>query len=98
MLALIILPLILALQTIMASFNSFQGKKLHGYKDLLTGLLKEGMGFDGFIVGDWNGHGQVHRLLQCQIVPEAFNAGVDIYMAPDSWKDLHRNLNPRCKS
>ena len=24
--------------------------------------------------------------------PEAFNAGVDIYMAPDSWKDLHRNL------
>ena len=78
-------------QTIMSSFNSFQGKKLHGYKELLTGLLKEEMGFNGFIVGDWNGHGQVEGCSNANC-PEAFNAGVDIYMAPDSWKDLHRNL------
>ena len=78
-------------QTIMASFNSFQGKKLHGYKDLLTGLLKDEMGFDGFIVGDWNGHGQVQGCSNANC-PEAFNAGVDIYMAPDSWRDLYRNL------
>ena len=78
-------------QTIMASFNSFQGKKLHGYKDLLTDLLKDEMGFDGFIVGDWNGHGQVQGCSNANC-PEAFNAGVDIYMAPDSWRDLHRNL------
>ncbi len=78
-------------QTIMSSFNSFQGKKLHGYKELLTDLLKDEMGFDGFIVGDWNGHGQVEGCSNANC-PEAFNAGVDIYMAPDSWKDLHRNL------
>ena len=78
-------------QTIMSSFNSFQGKKLHGDKSLLTDLLKNEMGFDGFIVGDWNGHGQVKGCSN-ESCPEAFNAGVDIYMAPDSWKDLHRNL------
>ena len=84
-------------QTIMSSFNSFQGKKLHGYEELLTGLLKKDMGFDGFIVGDWNGHGQVDGCSN-ENCPEAFNAGVDIYMAPDSWKDLHRNLLRDVKS
>ena len=78
-------------QTIMSSFNSFQGKKLHGYNELLTDLLKDEMAFDGSIVGDWNGHGQVEGCSNANC-PEAFNAGVDIYMAPDSWKDLHRNL------
>ncbi|MEK9650490.1 MAG: glycoside hydrolase family 3 N-terminal domain-containing protein [Gammaproteobacteria bacterium] len=84
-------------QTVMSSFNSFQGRKLHGYKELLTGLLKEQIGFDGFIVGDWNGHGQVDGCSNAYC-PDAFNAGVDIYMAPDSWRDLHRNLIRDVKS
>ena len=45
--------------TTMASFNSWNGKKLHGDKYLLTDILKERMGFDGFVVSDWNGHMQV---------------------------------------
>ena len=46
-------------QTVMASFNSWNGKKAHGSKYLLNDVLKERMGFDGFIISDWNGHGQV---------------------------------------
>ena len=46
-------------QTIMASFNSWNGDKIHGNKYLLTDILKNQMGFDGFVIGDWNGHGQV---------------------------------------
>jgi len=46
-------------QSVMASFSSWQGKKLTGHKGLLTDVLKGQMGFDGFIVGDWNAHGQL---------------------------------------
>ena len=43
----------------MASFNSWNGSKLHGNDYLLTEVLKNRMNFNGFVVGDWNGHGQV---------------------------------------
>nr|AIA91110.1 Glyco_hydro_3 [uncultured Cellvibrio sp.] len=46
-------------QTVMASFSSWNGEKHHGNHYLLTDILKERMGFDGLVVGDWNGHGQV---------------------------------------
>lgn len=84
-------------QTIMSSFNSFQGKKLHGDKSMLTDLLKGDMKFDGFIIGDWNGHGQVEGCTNDNC-PESFNAGVDIFMAPDSWKSLYKNLIDQAKS
>ncbi|MEM9093255.1 MAG: glycoside hydrolase family 3 N-terminal domain-containing protein, partial [Cyanobacteria bacterium P01_F01_bin.53] len=46
-------------QTVMASFSSWHGAKLHGHKGLLTDVLKQRMGFNGFVVGDWDGHAQV---------------------------------------
>ena len=46
-------------QSIMASFNSWNGKKLHGYEYLLTDVLRNEMQFEGLVVGDWNGHGEV---------------------------------------
>jgi beta-glucosidase len=74
-------------RTIMASFNSWQGVKMHGNKSLLTDVLKGRMGFDGFIVGDWNGHGQIPGCSNVDC-PAAFIAGLDMAMAPDSWKGL----------
>lgn len=77
-------------ETIMASYNSWHGRKVHGYAPLLTGLLKEHWGFDGFVIGDWNAHGQIDG---CSPVscPAAINAGLDMFMAPDSWRDLYAN-------
>ena len=48
------------------------------------------MGFEGFVVGDWNGHGQVAG---CSVTDcaQAVNAGLDMYMAPDSWKGLYES-------
>jgi beta-glucosidase len=46
-------------QTVMASFSSWQGRTMHGNRELLTDVLKRRMGFDGFVVGDWNGHARV---------------------------------------
>ncbi|WP_372859718.1 exo 1,3/1,4-beta-D-glucan glucohydrolase [Pseudoalteromonas sp.] len=78
-------------QTVMASFNSWHGDKIHGNKYLLTDVLKEKMGFDGFVVGDWNGHGQVKGCSNSNCA-QAANAGLDVYMAPDEWKPLFGNL------
>jgi len=72
-------------QTVMASFNSWNGDKLHGHHYLLTTVLKERMGFDGFVVGDWNGHGHVPGCSNDHCAA-AINAGVDMIMVPDDWE------------
>jgi len=77
-------------QSVMASFNSWHGEKLHGHKYLLTDVLKEQMGFDGFVVGDWNGHGQVAGCNN-EDCAQAINAGLDIFMVPNDWKALFDN-------
>lgn len=84
-------------QVVMASFNSFHGQKLHGHKELLTDVLVGRMGFDGFVVGDWNGHGQVEGCTSVSC-PQSFNAGVDMFMAPDSWKELFDNTLAQVRS
>lgn len=73
--------------TVMASFSSWNGAKMHGNGSLLTEVLKKRMGFDGLVVGDWNGHGQVPGCSATDC-PASINAGVDLLMAPDSWKGL----------
>ncbi len=77
--------------TVMASFSSWNGQKHHGNKSLLTDVLKGRMGFDGLIVGDWNGHGQIPGCTTTNCAA-ALNAGLDLYMAPDSWKGLFESL------
>ena len=78
-------------QSIMASYNSWHGVKMHGNKQLLTNVLKGRMGFDGFIMGDWLAHGQIAGCTNsdCAI---AFNAGLDIFNQPQDWKLLYANL------
>lgn len=78
-------------QTVMASFNSWHGERLHGHHYLLTEVLKNQMGFDGLVVGDWNGHGFISgaSVLDC---PQAINAGLDMFMvAHPEWKTLYHN-------
>ena len=77
-------------QTIMASFSSWNGMKLHGHHYLLTEILKERWGFDGFVVGDWNGHGQIPGAANDNGAP-AILAGVDMLMAPGPWQSLYKN-------
>jgi len=73
--------------TVMASFSSWNGVKNHGNKSLLTDVLKGRMGFQGLVVGDWNGHGQVPGCTPTDCAA-SINAGLDLFMAPDSWKGL----------
>ena len=75
-------------QTAMASFNSVNGEKMHGNKPYLTDALKGRMHFGGFVVGDWNGHGQVKGCTNTDC-PATINAGLDMAMASDSWKGFY---------
>lgn len=74
-------------QTVMASFSAWNGERMHGQKELLTDVLKGRMNFNGFVVGDWNGHALIPGCTTTDC-PESFNAGVDMFMAPDSWEGL----------
>jgi beta-glucosidase len=84
-------------QTVMASFSSWNGAKMHGNHSLLTDVLKTRLGFDGFVVGDWNGHGEV-RGCSNDSCPAALLAGLDMYMAPDTWKALYHNTLAQVQS
>lgn len=83
-------------QAVMASFNSINGRKMHGNKELLTDVLRGQMSFDGLVVGDWNGHGQIKG---CTVTdcPQSLMAGLDIYMVPDDWKVLMETLIAQVK-
>lgn len=83
--------------TVMVSFSSWNGVKHHGNKSLLTDVLKGKMGFGGLAVGDWNAHGQIPGCTTTDC-PQAINAGLDMYMAPDSWKGLFESLTAQVKA
>lgn len=79
-------------QTIMASYNSWtdaetgvEHGKMHGNRLLLTGAIKERMGFDGFIVSDWNAIEQIPGCTKSHC-PQAINAGIDMMMVPEDWR------------
>ena len=75
--------------TIMATYNSWNGQKVHGYKYLLTNLLKTELGFNGFIISDWKGVDQVNSDYK-EAIKQSINAGVDMVMVPDRYKDFIR--------
>jgi beta-glucosidase len=77
-------------QFVMASFNSWNGDKLHGQKYLLSDLLKDQLGFDGIVLGDWNGHQEVAGC-SVESCANAINAGLDMFMITENWRSLYKN-------
>jgi beta-glucosidase len=84
-------------QTVMASYSSWRGVKMHGNRALLTDVLKGRFGFDGLVIGDWNGHAQLPGCTPVSCAA-AVNAGLDMLMAPDGWRDLQANTLAQVRS
>jgi beta-glucosidase len=84
-------------QTVMVSFSSWNGEKMHGHYYLLQKVLKDSMGFDGFVISDWNGHGQLSQSSNVS-GDEAINAGIDMLMAPEDWRGLWHNTIQQVES
>ena len=68
--------------SIMVSFSSWNGKKMHGNKYLLTDVLKGELGFAGFLVSDWAAIDQLSPDYQ-QDIEQSINAGLDMIMIPN---------------
>ena len=91
-------------QTVMVSFNSWTNTdlginegKLHGSDKALNQILKGKMGFDGLVVSDWNGIGQVPGCTNSSC-PQAINAGIDVVMVPADWKAFITNTVAQVQS
>lgn len=74
--------------TVMASYNGWHGIKMHENEVLLTDVLKGRMGFNGYIIGDWNAHEEIPGCTRMDC-PAAINAGVDMMMPPTDWRAFH---------
>jgi beta-glucosidase len=76
--------------SVMPSFSSWNGTKMHGNKYLLSDVLKTELGFRGLVVSDWEGIGQLPGNSYDQVV-RAVNAGVDMYMGQE-WQNFYNQL------
>lgn len=77
--------------SIMVSRSSIQNTKMIASHHLLTTILKEELGFDGFLVSDWAGVDLLPDDLYKNVVT-AINVGVDMIMVPGDYDKLMNNL------
>lgn len=84
--------------SVMPSFSSLDilgdGKgavKMHARADMINGVLKDRMGFDGFVISDWQAIDQIPGDYASD-VRTSINAGLDMIMVPNAYGDFHRTL------
>ncbi len=79
-------------RTVMVSYSSWNGTKMHAQKYLLTDVLKGELGFTGFVVSDWQAVDQIYPGDLYKSVVASINAGVDMVMVPTDYKTFIYNL------
>jgi len=77
--------------SIMPSYSSWNGDKLHGQAYLINDVLIDEMGFDGFIISDWQAIDQIPGDYASD-VRNSINAGVDLVMVPYDWETFINTL------
>jgi len=83
--------------TVMVSLSSWYGKKCHGHKFLLTDLLKNELGFKGFVISDWDGIDYLDENYEESSVM-ALNAGMDMFMITGKWKEFIDHIKKNVKN
>ena len=78
--------------SIMASYSSWNGSRLHSHAGLLTTVLKQELGFEGFIISDWMGVDQIAASYEDSVV-RAINAGIDMVMVPIDYRRFIRIMH-----
>uniref|UniRef100_A0A2P2JXP7 Uncharacterized protein MANES_01G164700 n=1 Tax=Rhizophora mucronata TaxID=61149 RepID=A0A2P2JXP7_RHIMU len=87
--------------TIMASYSSWNGRQLHAHHFLLTEILKNKLGFKGFVISDWEALDRLsrpHGLNYHHCVSSAVNAGIDMVMAGGKHEQFLEDLISLAKS
>lgn len=73
--------------SIMPSYSSWNGVKCSGSKRLLTEILKGEMGFEGFLISDYNAIDELPGDYKSDI-ETSVNAGMDMFMVPDRYREF----------
>jgi beta-glucosidase len=71
--------------SVMVSFSSWNGEKMHGHRRLITDVLRGELGFQGLVISDWNGIDDLPGN-PLERIAKAVNAGIDMMMVPDSYR------------
>ena len=77
--------------TIMPSYSSWNGVKCSASKRLLTEILKQELGFEGFLISDYNALDQLSRDFK-EAVGISINAGMDMAMVPTRYREFIADL------
>ncbi len=77
--------------SVMVSYSSWNGHKLHGHRQLVTDVLKGELGFSGLVVSDWLGLGQLHPDPYARVVA-GISAGIDMVMVPFDYRQFIDDL------
>ena len=77
--------------SIMPSYSSWNGEKLSGHKRLLTDILKGELGFEGFLISDYDAIDELPGSYRDQIRASVL-AGMDMFMVPAKYRELYTEL------
>src|SRR5690606_22780615 len=83
--------------TIMPSYSSWNGEKMSGSRYWLTDVLKQELGFQGFLISDYNALDQLPGDRAAQI-ERAINAGMDMVMVPQAYREFIATLKQLVES
>ncbi|MFB0618065.1 glycoside hydrolase family 3 N-terminal domain-containing protein [Streptomyces sp. AGS-58] len=90
--------------TVMPSYSSLDiagdGKgavKMHARGDMINGVLKDRLGFDGFVISDWNAIDQLPGDYASH-VRTSVDAGLDMMMVPYGYKDFTATLTDQVRA
>ncbi|XP_059664330.1 uncharacterized protein LOC132310121 isoform X2 [Cornus florida] len=81
--------------TIMISYSSWNGVKMHANRDLIINYLKGALKFQGFVISDWQGIDRITSPPNANYtysVEASVNAGIDMIMVPYDYKGFISNL------
>ncbi|KAI4325563.1 hypothetical protein MLD38_030948 [Melastoma candidum] len=93
--------IIKGVSTVMISYSSWNGKKMHANHDLITGMLKNKLRFRGFVISDWQGIDRIttppHANYSYSILA-GITAGIDMIMVPYNYTEFIDGLTYQVKN
>ncbi|MCE3049380.1 hypothetical protein HAX54_044729 [Datura stramonium] len=83
--------IIKGVSTVMVSYSSWNGERMHANRDLVTGFLKDKLHFRGFVISDWQGIDRITSPPHANYtysVQAGVSAGIDMVMVPQNYTEF----------
>ncbi|XP_020528076.1 uncharacterized protein LOC18421559 isoform X3 [Amborella trichopoda] len=93
--------IIKGVSTVMVSYSSWNGEKMHANRDLVTNFLKKTLHFRGFVISDWQGIDRITSPAGSNYpysVHAGVNAGIDMIMVPYNFTEFINDLTEQVNS